>query len=309
MEKKSQHVIPCSYLKGWADPATPVGHTPYVWVHKKEEKQGKKIAPKNIFTKKDFYTYQSSGEERNLTIENGFGKIEDAFARIRESAIKKLLRPTPSQCEDLCVFASMMHVRTEVQKKVWTDNFSRLHENIRSFEEWKGLPPVTSLITARYLQYAHQTVIGTALEKIAMWLNRMNMVIFVAEEGSAFITSDNPSVWFNPERYKMPPLFRNDAIANEKIEISLPLSPECLMMFSWSDVWEKISISEETKARVKPYLPIPAMLVSEMNRRVRFETNMEYVTHNGKIEEHWFDPGVEPEDSWEKLHPEAAVHN
>ena len=53
---KNQHIIPQCYLKQFVDSKTPSDQEPYVWIFDKENKKGKKKAPKNILSKSDFYT-------------------------------------------------------------------------------------------------------------------------------------------------------------------------------------------------------------------------------------------------------------
>jgi len=45
-------------------------------------------------------------------------------------------------------------------------------------------------------------------------------------------------------------------------------------------------------------------MVDEFNRRTRFQCSEYFVSNSNATKPIWFDPGVEPEDSWRKRNPE-----
>ena len=50
------------------------------------------------------------------------------------------------------------------------------------------------------------------------------------------------------------------------------------------------------------YMDVDDRAVSEINSRTRFQCDREFVVKRAYLEPQWFDPGVEPEDSWDKTH-------
>lgn len=305
MEKKKQHVIPECYLKAWCDPATPPGHTPYVWVHSRDGSSKRKRAPRKLFVESDFYTVKLEDGTRSLLIEDSFSVIEDRFVRLR-SNIQEFVRLSDEDRGLLCVFTAMMCSRTKSQRENWTQFASELHGMTESMEQSYGAEPGTSKETARFKEYGHHMFMGHSIEVIADWLFRMNLVIFTAAERQLFLTSDRPGVWFNPDAHKMPPMYRGPGLAQEKIEITLPLSPKYFALFSWRRWNEKLSTPPEQVAAMGHCVPIVDDIVAELNRRTRGYCDDEFVTQNGETESIWFDMGEEPEDSWEKTHPSPS---
>jgi predicted CoA-binding protein len=118
-------------------------------------------------------------------------------------------------------------------------------------------------------------------------LLKLDLSILSTTDVLGFITSDNPCVWFDSEAYKRPPFYRGPALMYETIEITLPVSP-------------RQSICLNRKG-IKDYLAIPGLIVDEINRRTRFLAERFFVARKNQKKEIWFDPGVEPEDSWEKM--------
>ena len=52
------------------------------------------------------------------------------------------------------------------------------------------------------------------------------------------------------------------------------------------------------------YRSVPARIVDAYNTRTRFGCSEYFVNSSNAVKAIWFEPGVEPEDSWRKLHPE-----
>lgn len=121
----------------------------------------------------------------------------------------------------------------------------------------------------------------------------MSVAVVETSSSPGFITSDHPCGWFDPEAYKRAPFWRAPALASPSIEITLPLSPRQLLWLKWDGV--------------SGYIPVKDSVAEELNRRIRFLAHEFFVVNSNVKKDVWFDPGVEPEDSWEKTraaHPE-----
>lgn len=90
---KKQHFIPRCYLKAWCDPHCPTNQTPYVWMFGKEDREGRRKAPENIFHETDMYTIHDESGGRDLKIEHGLSQLENTFTVIRN---KKFNRAYPN---------------------------------------------------------------------------------------------------------------------------------------------------------------------------------------------------------------------
>ncbi len=285
MRKKKQHVIPNCYLKGWCDPRTPPGHHPFIWRISKDGAQRKKRSPEKSFTGADRYTIKLPNGQRNLLLEDTLAGVEDGFVRVLRR-VRRQDRLNALDRARLCVFATAMLTRTTAFGEHWTKQFQELHEQVLALEKAHNAEPTTSKQTARFVEQAQQRVIATSLKTAAPLLFRMPLTILVTQDQLGFITSDNPCVWFNPKWYRLPPFYRSPGLAQEDIEVTLPLTPHHLLLISH---------------RSYPlYLPVKQKTVDELNRRTRFFCTEEFVSWKGETRPYWFDPGKEPEDTWEK---------
>jgi hypothetical protein len=117
-------------------------------------------------------------------------------------------------------------------------------------------------------------------------LCKLDVAIFETDDELGFITSDHPCVWFDAEAYKRPPMWRTPALMYESIEISLPMSPRhCVVL---------------NRRGVNGYIKATPLIVDHMNKRTRFQADKHFVARLNQTKSIWFDPGEEPEDSWEK---------
>jgi hypothetical protein len=108
----------------------------------------------------------------------------------------------------------------------------------------------------------------------------------VAPNGSFFVTSDNPCVWFNPLAYRVPPLYRSAGLAMKDIEITMPITPEVLALVTHPP-------------SVSGYLNLTDMQVQELNRRSVGFSDEQFVSRSPDTLPIWFDPGTPPPDAWE----------
>jgi Protein of unknown function (DUF4238) len=76
---KSQHWIPRSYLRAWADPVAPDRHEPFVHVFSKDGKEHRKKAPVNVFAETDLYTIKLPDAGRDLRLEHGLSDLDGSY--------------------------------------------------------------------------------------------------------------------------------------------------------------------------------------------------------------------------------------
>lgn len=286
MQNKVQHFVPSCYLKAWCDPRTPAQQTPYVWLHKKEERQARRKAPENILCETDYYTFQDAEGNRDLSWERYLSQIEGHFTRIREQIHLTRALPSGEDLDLLCLFIALMENRTKSQRANTLGFFQKLHDGAAEMEAANGTAPTLSHETKPYTKYGHLFMMLESLHTILGFLKRMSKALLFGQPGSPFITSDNPCVLYDPKAYQLPPFWRSPGYGMKTVELTLPLSPTVLFLASWSD----IAGANQVRATV----------VEELNRRVRFMCHEYYVTHDGTTKDYWFDPGKEPDDSWEK---------
>ncbi|MDT5272777.1 MAG: hypothetical protein QOH49_4963 [Acidobacteriota bacterium] len=306
---KKQHYIPRSYLKAWVDPHTPAKQTPYVWQFSKDGTAVKKKAPENIFHENDMYTIEEPGGGRDLVLEKGLSGLESGFCSIRDKKLKNHKSLTDEEHVVLCAFIAAMSART----KAWRDHQAGQWGNVlemvdRVHEQAKGMtpdqrkafsqfspPPAygrdTSLSYEQVQQLATKPLQSLLVPNVRVMLpllRQMSVAVIETNNSPGFITSDHPCCWYDPEAYKRPPFWRSPALAYPSIEITLPLSPRQTLWLKWDGA--------------HGYIPVPHSVVEELNRRSRFHAHEFFIVNANVKKDAWFDRGVEPEDSWEKIH-------
>jgi hypothetical protein len=298
---KNQHFIPRCYLKAWCDPQTPANQAPFVWLFSKDGTQVRKKSPSNIFSETDMYTVPSNDGGRDLTIEEGLQQLETHFSIVRDKVIER--KPlTPEQHLILGTFTAAMHARTKARRehhsRIWNQV---LQQGERLAAKGKNAPLETRRRTPAKPKSIHRRL-RIPPEKIDEWVKRplqswlaaevatltpvlltLDLVLLETIGGTGFITSDNPCVWFDPEAYKRTPFYQTPSLIYDTIEITLPLSPQHMLLFNRKGHNGRVSLSDSS--------------VDELNRRTRFFTDEYFVVNSNIKKAIWFDRGLKPSDS------------
>lgn len=304
-----QHYIPQCYLKAWCDPVTPSGQEPYIWMFSKDGKTKKKKAPKKIFYETDMYTVQMPDGTKDYRLENGLHDLEDIFIQIRDKKIKNTAELTTTEHVLLITFISAMHNRTKVQRDHHKSQWGQVKELMDKMKEFyetatpeerraaSGIRPpngnksdLTYEDVQKLADEPMQQMLYPQIQAGVPLLSQLNLAVFNTNTLPGFITSDRPCVWFDPMAYKRPPLQRAPALISPSIEITLPISPNQLIVLN--------------RSGVEGYLDADVNTVDEFNKRVRFHADEYFVVNSDIIKDIWFDRGVEPDDSWDKTHRE-----
>jgi hypothetical protein len=311
MKHKKQHFIPKFYLEAWCDPKTPAGQEPFVWQFPKEGGTPQKKAPKNIFHETDMYTVKMPDGSRNLVLEEGLSQLEYLFVKLTN---EKLSACMPLENDDrllLCAFVAAMTARTEAQRNHWSKQWGELLRRGDEMIEWAktaseedkraasllaGPEPKRGTFTykdiKRLAESPMQNMLIPMISVMTPLFFGLNLGVLYTDSKPGFITSDNPVVWFDPDWHTRPPFWQDAGLAYPKTEITLPVSPSQLVILSRRDI--------------KGYLPIPERVADDLSRRTRFRAHKHFIVNDNVQKPIWFDPGVEPEDSWRKKHkPEA----
>jgi len=305
-KNKKQHFVPASYLKAWLDKNCPTNQTPYVWIFNKDGSNGRKRAPENILAETDLYTVINKDGDRNLSIEHGLGTLEDKFSRIRNSKFKFHRELDDDEKIHLCAFVAAAQIRTtksrEHHKEQW-GNVLKVADNLN--EKLKGMsenqktdfskisvssstdPKFTYEQIKELSEKPLQKMMSPVIKSVTPILLKMDMAILCSNNDQKFITSDNPCIWYDPEAYKNPPLFRSVGLINKFIEITIPISPDQCLLFNWQ--------------KIGGYLAIDSEGVIRMNQRQIAFTDKEFVAHENKTNLEWFKETEMPDDAWENL--------
>lgn len=310
MRHRKQHWIPQSYLSAWCDPDIPENHEPYVWRFSKDGHTAKHKAPKNIFWENEMYTIHRGNGERDLTLEHGLQGLEDFFARLRRNKLINRIELTPEERVLLLLFVAAMKVRTTSQRDHMQGQWGKVLKKMDSLAEqisgmtkeekakFATMQPLSSSSSSKSLPHEQvrnlatkplQHTLFTMMMKQTDIFSQMYMAIIGANIYPGFITSDSPCVWFDPEGYKRPPFYRSVGLAYEKVEVTLPVSPEQAILISWNEKYDGyMELNSE-------------QVVDDLNSRTRFQCDEYFIVNKNIKKDIWFDPGVEPEDSWENM--------
>ncbi len=283
---KRQHTIPRVYLGSWIEPYTPSGQTAAINIVTKETGAVRRKAPEKSFTENDHYTIHLKNGTRDLTVENQLGRIESDFQGVLRS-LREGQTLHVSHRAKLAVFTAAMMGRAKPESEWNKKQLQPLKDILDHVEKVEG-GPTPDGEELRDLLTNHPAFYVTAtMETAAPVLFGMNLTILTTDDPVGFITSDSPVVMFNPQAYKFPPYYRPPGLAMIDIEITLPLTPRHMAVYTHFP-------------RAGAYLKLEKKFLDEMNRRTWFHAAHEVVSRTGLVEDVWSEgrTGPEPVDAW-----------
>lgn len=308
---KKQHYVPACYLKGWRDPKSPQNHEPYVWVFDKDGTNPKRRAPSNLFNETDLYTIQKIDGTRDLRIENGLSELEYQFTRIRNSKFNFKRELTGIERVYLCAFVAAAQFRTPSSRdhhtRQWAsiaDKGDRLlaslktasPEQIKQYSRVGSSADKTKSMTHEQVKQLASTplqlMMPGVLKTVTPILIKMNMAVLCTDDPVGFITSDSPCIWFNPESYKLPPIYRAVGLGSKSIEVTMPISPSQCLIFSWGDF--------------KDYINIDSNILLELNNRHIALSSNQFISNSEAINKSWFERRPLPDDAWENKNQDPS---
>jgi hypothetical protein len=218
----------------------------------------------------------------NLILENTLAGLENEFVQVRQ----KILGREQLGIQDkvtLCLFSAAMHSRAIRAGDNLRNTLQQVHDMVTSLEKQHSTEPDTSRQTGMMVETAPQDMVIFSLEIETPLYMAMEMSIFVTDDDLGFITSDTPCVWFNPKAHTFPPFYRSPGLAQEDIEVTLPLTPQHLLFLSH---------------RKHPlYIDVNQKAVDEANRLARAHCAAEFVSWKGDTRPYWFELGKKPADA------------
>lgn len=302
--RKNQHWVAASYLRSWCDP-TDGRQNPVVWRISKDGSQIKPKSPENTFKENELYTIPKRDGSRNLVLEEVFGRLE---TQLRE-AVKRTFTPGgPISGDDaaavMCFMAAQIcrtpsfrdHQREQFDRVVKLGEELEQKINAMTPDKRMNLPPTLkgngpsfTLDQMRAVRDEPLHLVGVPMMLELMKIfSRMNLCIIPTDDDIGFITSDKPCVTFDPELYKMPPIWRNISFGSPTVEITLPLTPHRLALLSYhsglSGYWIGDGINKK--------------MVDNLNHRTRNACHKEFVVRKRYLNPEWFKEITPPDDAW-----------
>jgi len=221
---------------------------------------------------------------RNLTVESTLSALETKFTRIR-TRIRRREKLTAIDRVELCMFTAAMQGRTIAAGEHFRATQQKLHDVMISNEIQFNVASGNSAFFANMVREAPQYNVMMMLDIQTPLYFSMEMTILVTDDPVGFITSDVPCVWRNPQAHRMPPYYRSPGLAQADIEVSLPLTPQHMLLLSHK--------------KNPLYADVPPEIVVEANRLTRHSCTEEFVSWKGEMDPRWFEKGVMPADAWE----------
>ncbi len=277
---KKQHTIPNSYLAAWLEPITPAEQTPAIFRISKVTKEVHRRSPAKSFTETDRYTVHLQDGTRDLTVEHTLGSIENDFQGVLDTIRHK--RPlTPLQRAKICTFTAAMMGRTKKQGDWLLKQRLEHLEVVKELERTHNIDPIESQALEDVLKNHHAELVVNSIETIAPALFRMNLTICTTDDPLGFITSDAPAVMDNPRIHLLPGFYQSPGLAQEHVEITLPLTPWHLALFTH-------------KRGDTLYFPLENSWVDEANRATYFYCEDEFISRTGGMKDVWFEEREKP---------------
>ena len=299
MKHKRQHYVPKSYLQAWCDPNCPPGQTPYVWVFSKGGGRVRKKSPEKLFRETDMYTVRTDDGQRDLTLETNLSRLEGEYSKLRKAKLGERLPLSSVERLYLCMFVAAMHGRTRAFAEHWRDNWGRVSElgekmeraYAAASEEQRermaatlrtpgGSEESSSMTLEEVRELAERPIQGMlsgTVMGVAPMLFKLPFVVLETSTAPGFITSDAPCVWFDPADYQTPrPRFAG-GLESPTIQITLPLSPEQMLIF-----YKRFSLPGAYVHTADHEL------VNLLNKKTRVAAHEYFVANSPKAPAAWF---------------------
>lgn len=291
---RKQHFVPRSYLSAWCDAATPTGQTPYVWTFPKEGGVGRPRAPRNLFTETDMYSIRTPDGSRDLSLEHGLAGMESEFTRVARDTLANLRPLSSDEHLAVCGFAAAMQVRVAKQRDHFGEIWSAVLEDLdvlkrkmesktpaeRAAIRKPPLPPSSRRSSLSYddvkslAEQPLQNLLAPAIEVQLPGLLEMDLAVLQTENEIGFITSDAPCVWFDPEAEARPFPFNAVGLMYPTLEITLPISPKQLLLFS--------------RSGISGYATVTDQGLDELNRRTLRYADEFIVVNQNRTHPNWY---------------------
>ncbi|WP_445083115.1 DUF4238 domain-containing protein [Candidatus Nitrotoga sp. M5] len=116
----------------------------------------------------------------------------------------------------------------------------------------------------------------------------MHVAVLCAADPIGFVTSDHPCTWFDPESYKLPPIYRGPGLGSCTIEVTFPISPSQCLIITHNSQWQG-------------YIDVQEEVVNELNCRHIAHCNKTFISCSPQTLPIWFEQRTMPDDAWEKV--------
>lgn len=292
---KNQHYVPRSYLEEFADPNTPQGYEPYVWVFSKDGKKFEKKGITKTFTQTHLYTFEFNGE-KDFSMEQSLSSIEDKYAYVFRHKVNQKKPLNEMEHAYLCAFVAAQMVRTPRFKENQENFIQQLIDRGTQMALAHGVTDSPQVQQWReYKKDAHKIQMADSVPYIANILLQMSVAFLCVKDTANhwFITSDDPCVFFNPDLQWQ--RFYGPGFGQQNVQLTLALSPEITVMFTWANFRGYSYVSNSD---------VEGML----NRMTRAHSSKEFISPYPKKKWIWFSRlPIDPIFLWKVVKSETKM--
>jgi len=245
------------------------------------------------------YTIRQADGTRDLTLEHGLSDLESEFAALRRGVLAKREQLSARNKLIASAFVAATQARTRKQRDHFASVWSGVSEDMEAIRQsmksktpserraFAGLSPPSREPSLGYedvkdlAEAPMQEMLTTIIAGQVPILYDMDHAILSTDDPVGFITSDAPCVWFDPEAYKRPFLLQAPGLAWPTVEVTLPISPEQLLLIN--------------RTGLNGYFKVPQETVDELNRRTRGYAGDHFVVRTNEVRPGWYDMGNPPD--------------
>lgn len=272
---KRQHYVPQCYLKEFRDPLS-LEDNPSIYVFKTEGKEKPwKQKLKEVCVTGDIYTFIDQKGNKDYSLEIALSQIEGEYVKVLDK-IKRRESLTEEEHAHLCLFVAALMFRTLRQK----ENFEGFIQKMIDMAKQEAAVHPGEKINEQIRQLeqekknVHKENLRNNLGEIAALIARMNVGFACAERTpKRFITSDDPCHLYNPDlKWQR---FYGPGLMQKHVELSLPLTPDTLLLMSWQNYRGYIHIEDYS-------------YIDEQNRRIRSMSHKYFLCPVKNSNWYWF---------------------
>jgi hypothetical protein len=250
------HFVPQFYLKGFTDPATPAEQTPYLWTADINTQAIRRRAPGNAAALTDYYAIQDDAGVTAHDTETTLSAIESDASLVMAKVCDGRYDLTNDEREHLALMAAMQVTRVPAFRNrieafigdIGDSLFRLMARDPQTFlrdvrasgagegktddeiEELRKAALTGDAFSFRGHPMASlRQAMTAALDIVGPMILRMSWAFVRAPEDAAFITSDNPSFWHNPNARGA----FGRGLGARDTELTYPLSSGTMLLANW----------------------------------------------------------------------------
>ena len=146
VQKRLHHFLPQFYLRGFTDPSTPPGQSPYVWVRDQLSGKISRRAPKNVAAESGFYALDVLAGRDYESVENELSAMESLAAMALRRYLVSSAGTRGVMPPELGAFVAWQAARVPWQRRVADDEWQRFLQKVAEGTAEAPVDPTFSVL-------------------------------------------------------------------------------------------------------------------------------------------------------------------